>query len=282
MQCVEDTSQEVRFSFGKNWGTYIAQYLTEERILAAQQKTLDFLGMEDLRGRRFLDIGCGSGLFSLIAHRLGASEVLSFDIDEDSVGCCRALWEQAGRPDNWTVTTGSILDEDFVESLPRTDIVYSWGVLHHTGQMYNAIRNAAGRIAPGGHFYIAIYNKQEYRSLTSLRGSHYWVRVKHLYNTGGPLIRFAMRSGYKAKDIIGMLASFKNPFRAIRNYSSMRGMSWSVDITDWLGGYPYEFARVDEIFTFCRRECGLELENVKSTNSLGCNEFLFRRPADRD
>lgn len=144
--------------------------------------------------------------------------------------------------------------------------------------MYEAIRSSARLVLPGGLFCIAIYNKQEYRSLTQLRGSHLWHKVKRLYNHSGSVGRFIMRTTYQSKEIGGMLMSLKNPISTIRSYGSRRGMSWGVDTTDWLGGYPYEFARVDEIFSFCHGQLGMSLENLTSTNSLGCNEFLFRQP----
>src|SRR2546421_3606687 len=146
------------FRFGENWQRYVSEYLTPERERIAAE-SLASLIESDLSGKVFLDIGCGSGLFSLCAHRAGAREVISFDVDRDSVAATRSLHESVGAPESWRVIHGSILDEDLVESLPRADVVYSWGVLHHTGEMWLAIRNAAGLVAEGGLFCIAIYNR---------------------------------------------------------------------------------------------------------------------------
>jgi SAM-dependent methyltransferase len=267
-----------RFTFGRNWRRYVDAFLDDEKIAHAQAETSAFLDSGNLYGKRFLDVGCGSGLFSLVAHRMGAAEVISFDVDSDSVGATSRMCERAGSPAHWRIMQGSILDRKFLAGLPRADVVYVWGVLHHTGAMWNAIRNTAELIRPGGLMYLAIYNKQEYHTLRNWRGSYRWLRIKKLYNAGGPVLRLALETWYKGKDIATMLIRLKNPRAEIRRYSSSRGMSWSVDTSDWLGGMPYEFAGVDEIFNYCHKELGLELRNLKSTIFLGCNQFLFYKP----
>jgi 2-polyprenyl-6-hydroxyphenyl methylase/3-demethylubiquinone-9 3-methyltransferase len=165
-----------------------------------------------------------------------------------------------------------------MNALPEYDIVYSWGVLHHTGDMWNAIRNAASKVGSNGLFDIAIYNKQEYRTLKEWRGSHFWLKVKRLYNSGGAPTRWILEGIYRGKEIMTMLLRGKNPITEIEAYGLRRGMSWSIDVTDWIGGLPFEFASVDEIFRFCNHEFGFQLINLESTISLGCNQFLFKRP----
>ena len=99
------------------------------------------LEMDDLTGKTFLDIGSGSGLFSLAARRLGA-KVHSFDFDSNSYGCTMELRKRYFDGDgNWKVEQGSALDRNYIESLGKFDIVYSWGVLHHTGAMWTALEN---------------------------------------------------------------------------------------------------------------------------------------------
>jgi 2-polyprenyl-3-methyl-5-hydroxy-6-metoxy-1,4-benzoquinol methylase len=268
-----------RFAFGRNWQRYLDRHLTPAAVAWAEGQTASFLKMPSLQGKTFLDIGCGSGLFSYAAYRLGAKAIVSFDYDADAVAATKRLHERAGSPVHWRIMRGSILDTAFVEALPKSDIVYSWGVLHHTGEMWKAMRNAAGLVPPGGSFFIAIYNKQEYRSFGSLRGSHFWLRLKTAYNRGGWPTRLVLEASYRGAEIAKMLVRLRNPFKEIEAYSaSSRGMSWNVDITDWLGGLPYEFASVDEVFRFCHDECGLELRNLRSTVSWGCNQFLFERP----
>lgn len=237
----------------------------------------NFLGLDNLEGKTFLDIGCGSGLFSYAAHQLGAKRIVSFDVDPFSVRCCNHMKERVGNPNNWEIIEGSILNQELVERLGSFDVVYSWGVLHHTGAMWDAIRNAAGLVKPGGRFYIAIYNRLEYDTLKRYRGSHGWLRLKKLYNRSGWLGKRLLEGWFAGVDIAKYLLTFRNPFREIRNYQEKRGMSWWYDIVDGLGGYPYEFATTGEVFNFCHVELGFQLERLKQASSIGCHEFLFIR-----
>ena len=75
-------TEEARFAFGKNWQSFLSE-LDEDRIDQAVISLRQLLGLETLEGKRFMDLGCGSGLFSLAAQRLGA-EVISIDYDKFS------------------------------------------------------------------------------------------------------------------------------------------------------------------------------------------------------
>lgn len=243
----------------------------------------DFLRVDDLQGRSFLDVGCGSGLFSLAAHRLGASPVVSMDINPRSVGCAMALRERNGvDPDHWAIHEGSALDPGFLAELGAFDLVYSWGVLHHTGDMWSAIRNVAGNVAEGGQFYIALYNSADSLGLHAdgrPGTARMWEHEKAVYvHLPGPL-QLAVDYTAAGGMVLGYLLTLRNPVAEIRDHRSLRGMSWMVDIRDWLGGYPYEHARCDEVFRFFHHELGFEFENMTSYNSLVNNEFLFRRPS---
>ncbi len=268
------------FAFGRNWRDFIDHHLDQERIGEAKKSLVDFMGAHRIEGKRFLDVGCGSGLFSLAAHQLGAAEVFSLDVDRDSVKCCEHLKGRVGNPANWTVRQASILDDDFVSGAGRYDVVYSWGVLHHTGAMWTAIENASRLVADRGAFYIAIYNKADGIAIYPdgrFGPSSFWVREKKLYVSLPAFLQAVIDLFVMAFSIFFYLVTFRNPVRKIRAQKSRRGMSWRVDIKDWLGGYPYEYASVHEIFRFVRK-LGFQLENVKSNNGLANNEYLFTRP----
>ncbi|HEX5176574.1 MAG TPA: class I SAM-dependent methyltransferase [Chthoniobacteraceae bacterium] len=266
------------FAFGKNWRAFVDKYLNAERITEARQSLVAFTKGYDFRGKRFVDIGCGSGLFSLCAHRLGA-DVTSFDVDPDSVACCQFLREQEGRPENWRVLHGSVLDEAFVRELGQFDFVYSWGVLHHTGEMWRAIENASNMVESGGSFYLAIYNKADgfaFYDDGRFGPSSLWLREKMIYSSLPPLAQAAVDYAVMGAMIALYAVTLQNPVKKIRNHKALRGMSWRIDIKDWLGGYPYEYASVAEIFAFLEPR-GFTLKNLISTNGLRNNEFLFVR-----
>lgn len=122
-----------RFEFGANWSRFIS-VLNDERIARAEKSLCEFLGVVNLTGKRFLDAGSGSGLFSLAARRLGA-EVHSFDYDPQSVACTRELKNRYFPKDEaWVIEDASVLDQDYLSRLGQFDVVYSWGYYITLGQ----------------------------------------------------------------------------------------------------------------------------------------------------
>ena len=225
-------------------------------------------------GMRFLDAGCGSGLFSLAARRMGAI-VHSFDYDPQSVACTREL-RRRYHPDDpdWVVEEASVLDPAYLDKLGRFDIVYSWGVLHHTGRMWEALDNISRLPADGGKLTVAIYNDQG-------GASRRWLRVKRMYVKGSPPVRWLLALGTTIvcwwKDFLNDLIHLRVTMPTWRNYGKERGMSPWHDIVDWVGGYPFEVARPEEILDFFRTR-GFQLEGLKTcAGGKGCNEFVFTR-----
>ena len=260
------------FSFGKNWQEFL-KTIDNNTINEAKKSLKEFMQLKDLKGKTFIDIGCGSGLFSYAAYLLKAKEIVSIDIDPFSVKCTQHLHKKANSPKNWKIIKASILDKKYISSLGQYDIVYSWGVLHHTGKMYEAVKITSGLVKKGGLFYITIYNKSE-----KIFGSKFWLKVKRIYNTYPQPVKIILETILMSKYIIADIVRLRNPITQIKNYKKKRGMSWRRDVTDWLGGYPYEFANVEEIFRFIKKEQpNFQLINTKTVESLACNWYLFKK-----
>ena len=267
-----------RFEFGENWTRFL-EGMDATRLLAAKESLRSMLGIKTLQGKRFLDIGCGSGLFSLAARSLGAV-VNSFDYDPKSVACARELKRRYfdGDPE-WTITEGSVLDAGFVGALGLYDVVYSWGVLHHTGEMWRAIALASERVKPGGTLFIAIYNDQGWKSRA-------WRTVKRIYNripkalglrSAFAAISFTMIYGlFSLKYLVLLRPSVVTSlFRRYRE-KSLRGMSLYTDWLDWIGGYPFEVASLEELAEYLKNS-GFSMVRANRATSLGCHELVVVR-----
>jgi len=266
-------TDSARFEFGQNWLNFV-KTIDETAVRAAIESLSTNLGVTDLDGKRFLDVGCGSGLFSLAASRLGA-DVVSFDYDPISVAATAELRRVHSTDDGrWIVEQGSVLDQEYLGRCGQFDIVYAWGVLHHTGDMWAALENVSTLVAPGGALFIAIYNDQGAKSRA-------WSAVKRAYVEGGSLRRWGL---------VTTVGLYFDTRRAITGWLKRRlqadsvdterprGMSAKHDLVDWVGGYPFEVATPDEIFSFYRDRGFLLSELRTAGGGLACNQFVFRRP----
>jgi 2-polyprenyl-6-hydroxyphenyl methylase/3-demethylubiquinone-9 3-methyltransferase len=274
----DEVSRGERFEFGANWQAFL-DVLDDRRIAEAERSLQQMLGVESLSGRSFLDVGSGSGLFSLAARRLGAERVRSFDFDPSSVACTRELRRRFFPDDpGWTVEEASVLDEGFVRALGRWDVVYSWGVLHHTGAMWRAIDLTQSTVGDGGRLFLSIYNDQG-------RRSHMWRRVKRAYNLLPeglrPLLTLTVMGphllmGFVRAALAGRALSYIRSWVGDR---TGRGMSRWHDLVDWVGGYPFEVAKPEQVLEVLSAR-GFVLERLATVGGgLGCNQYVFRRTA---
>ena len=250
-----------RFKFGKNWESFL-DLIDETRIKEAERSLMEMLEIESLAGKTFLDIGSGSGLFSLAAKRLGA-QVHSFDYDPHSVGCTKELQRRYFNNDkDWVIERGSVLDKDYINSLGKFDIVYSWGVLHHTGDMWQALGNVAICVSPGGKIFVALYNHQPFFS-------SYWHFVKKTYNKFWLSRPFFLFFHLLYPTLPSVFLKF------LQKRKPPRGMTIWYDLLDWLGGYPFEVSTPKQIFDYYKNKEYI-LTQIKTVGGKsGCNEYVF-------
>lgn len=266
--------KEERFEFGKNWKKLLGGVKhINERISESEKSLQDWLNIADFQGMSFLDVGSGSGLFSLAARNMGA-KVYSFDYDEDSVSCTRYLKDKFYKDDTqWQVERGDILDKHYLTKLDKYDIVYSWGVLHHTGNMYQALENVNSLVASKGTLFISIYNDQGW-------ASRVWKIIKKMYNCSPKVLRaiilalcfIRLWGPTTIKDI------FKGrPFYTWRTYIRERGMAPYRDVVDWVGGYPFEVAKPEDIFDFFHKRGYILDKLFTAGGGHGCNQYVFKK-----
>ncbi len=265
------STHDLRFGFGKNWDDYVRKHFSEETVNISRKHLLSFLQLKDLQGKSFLDIGCGSGLHSLAALRSGARRICSVDYDLDSVATTLRLWEFAGSPAHWEVHQGSILDVDFLKALQPADIVYSWGVLHHTGRMWEAMDNVAQLGSGNSVYYIALYDYDVHLIPTP----EFWLDVKQQYNRSNDWERRRLELWYVWRFMCGgTVLGIPRLLLQIFGYKHSRGMAFYNDVKDWLGGWPMEFAKRADVRDWAKRH---KLDILAMKTGEANTEYLFRR-----
>lgn len=261
----------MQFDFGSNWKAFSENALTDTKIAEARLALQDLVD-QDLSGRTFLDIGFGQGMSLLLATERNA---ITFGCDINPT-CERVLDANRERffshlaERDIPCVVGSILDEAVIGRLQRLtpsgtfDIVHSWGVLHHTGDMTTAIRNAATLVRPGGTLVLALYNRH-WTSRT-------WQAIKWLYCKSPALMqRIFITLLYPVIWLAKYIVTGNNPMR------QQRGMDFMYNVINWVGGYPYEYESIKET---SRRMTGLGFTLEKAIPAevpTGCNEFVFRK-----
>ena len=266
------TDRSTHFEFGENWHEYaktVDQARLESSIIGLKK-----LIPEGLAGKTVLDIGCGSGLHAAAAFALDAISVTAIDIDENSTATTEQLLSRFAPEKTWTVRTASVFDLN-PEETGTFDVVYSWGVLHHTGDMWRAIEHAATLVKPGGLFVIAIYAK------TPL--CEFWRKEKRFYSRAPKFVQALLRLAYMTAFLGYLPVTGYRPIQFVRNHKESRGMNFSTNVHDWLGGYPYESATVAEVQAALAR---LNLREVRTFGvhsehgiwGSGCSEYVYRRP----
>lgn len=262
-----------QFDFGGNWAEFSRNAATADKAAQARAQFVALMGDVELAGKSFLDIGFGQGFSLLSARALGALAV-GCDINpkcHEVIERNRVLFPEVGAAPI-PLHVGSILDESIVAALRASpesggkgfDVVHSWGVLHHTGDMKRALANAGSLVRPGGRFVVAIYN----RHWSSLP----WLGIKALYvHSPAWIQRLMIRSLYPVIWLAKLAVTGRNP------KAMDRGMDFYYDVVDWVGGYPYEYASIQELARICRPFGFSLVRSIPAKVPTGCNELVFEK-----
>lgn len=268
---VQTAVGERRLAFGRNWQDPAGKLVSQVQVETSASRLLGFLGLDDLRGKTFLDIGCGRGLRSLAAWQRGAARVVSFDDDRKAVRRSALLKRHAGYPPNWQLFEGSVLDADFMARIEPADIVHSWDVLNRTGNVWRAIENAATRVKVGGQFYIALCSADRHVDPTP----DFWLDLKLHYNASTIVGRRMIELWYIWRfDLERRLSNLPTLLRRIRASNAKHGASFYADLKDWVGGWPMQFCRDADV---TRRVESMGFRQTRMAPIGARTEFLFVR-----
>jgi len=270
-QMKSQMTDDTRFNFGENWREY-SHLIGKNEIVGSIERLEKLLEPITVKRKTFLDVGCGSGLHSLAALLLGASKVHAIDLDEACAATTQSVISEQWKGSNYQTQVCDILDKSI--QLPMSDIVYSWGVLHHTGNLHQAILNAAKFVNPNGILVLALYGKTRYCKI--------WKRIKRWYCNADDHKKEKAEKAYIRLFGWYLLLRGKLLSTHIKNYSTnKRGMDFYYDVRDWLGGYPYESISSRELIELLKTErfkCVKKI--VKRRSGLfgsGCDEYVFKR-----
>jgi 2-polyprenyl-6-hydroxyphenyl methylase/3-demethylubiquinone-9 3-methyltransferase len=268
-----ETAIESHYAFGENWARFAAN-LDESRIVKAVGELERLVPRTEMADASFLDVGSGSGLSALAAIRLGAARVLALDLDPDSVATSRAVLGRFAAGTAWEVRELSALDLD-ASDLGRFDVVHSWGVLHHTGAMWRAVDACLPLVRDGGLLVLALYRRTP--------ACDFWRAEKRFYSRAPVFLRAMIRGFYKLLFCGGLIATGRRPATYIREFEKNRGMAWTTDVDDWLGGYPYESVTPEDVRAFLLMRGFAEVRSftrpVRLAGLLGshCDEYVYRK-----
>jgi 2-polyprenyl-6-hydroxyphenyl methylase/3-demethylubiquinone-9 3-methyltransferase len=234
------------------------------------------MGRSSLKGLSFLDVGSGSGIHSLAALKLGCARLLAVDIDDVSVATTRRTLSFHAPDGRWECYRASVFDLD-PKVVGAFDVVYSWGVLHHTGSLIEAMTRALHCLKQDGLAVFALYRKTPCCGL--------WTAEKRWYAQAPSWAQAFAYGTYVALFCAGLLFTLRSPRRYIEDYPQRnRGMDFHRDVHDWLGGYPYESLSYEQMKSFMAAHGLAEERAFVRPPGLGLfgtgnNEYVFRKCA---
>jgi len=265
-------------TFGDIYEDFYQRESFANSVEIATKDLKKFMPNGSLKGLSFLDAGSGGGLFSLAASKLNPESITSFDISHKMISFCEKLKENSTFQKNWSISQGSILDQHFLAQFDKFDYIYCWGVVHHTGSMWQAIDNITKLVKPNGHIYLGIYNHADVFAIWDDRrfgSSLFWKRIKAIISHSPNFFKSFILGLAKFSYFFISITEFIFGRYKFKNFKQ-RGMTSNLAIEDWLFGHPYEYASIDEVFTFMKNK-GFSLEKIESNSGLRTNHFLFKK-----
>ena len=142
--------------FGNLWQTRFDNFsLDQKNFLKRLLKKLNFDTFQ-LKNKKVLDMGCGSGRFSVAFARLGAKKVYGVDLGDQGIRIGNKLSKKFNLK-NLTFKKSSVLSLPFKNNY--FDFVFCKGVLHHTGNLKKALNEFVRVINGNGYGYLYLYGK---------------------------------------------------------------------------------------------------------------------------
>ena len=256
------------FKFGENWKNF-SNLIDNNRLKEAVTSLKKLTNKKSLNNLSFLDIGCGSGLSSLAAIQLNCKKIYAIDQDEQSIKTTKKVLQKS----RFKKVKVEKKDLFTLNEKEKFDIVYSWGVLHHTGNMLEAIKKSTKMVSKNGMLILALYKKTKLCNL--------WKIEKYIYKSSPKVIQNFIKNLFIFLFKLAMILKRKNFSNYINDYKTKRGMDFYHDVHDWLGGYPYESISIEEISKIMDKFGYKMIRSFQVKKQIGffgtgCDEYVFK------
>ena len=194
MKQVDTVEQVAAFWNTEACGTQFVAAARDERDFYAQYRRFryetewhipEFVQFDKMRGRRVLELGCGNGADGVMFAQSGA-DYTGVDLTEAAVAATRKHFEAMNLPGQFRVADAERLD--FADE--SFDVVYSYGVLHHTPAPARAVREVYRVLRPGGRAFVMLYHRHSFNYYVRILG---WMRARLLW-------RILRRAGHWSTD----------------------------------------------------------------------------------
>lgn len=138
----------------------------------AEPHTIDFAEFSKWKGKKVLDIGCGIGTIALSFAKAGAI-VTAFDLSNKSLSICKNGFESYGLKGTFINGNAEHLS-DYFDNDEKFDLIWSFGVIHHTPNPENVFKEIRKLIKPDGEARIMLYSKVSFKMFEIMKDYNRW------------------------------------------------------------------------------------------------------------